>query len=109
MNNIIIQGEHPVFWKTCAEEIALIDGGYSDELEEYICWHGLRHKQARIHLGLSDNLKAVRLYNRMFISDWPEEVFPVWKNLASKPRVIPVMKNICRGSKTFSTTVIRDP
>lgn len=84
MNNIIIQGEHPVFWKTCAEEIALIDGDYSDELEEYICWHGLRHKQARIHLGLSDNLKAVRLYNRMFISDWPEEVFPRLEELGLK-------------------------
>lgn len=84
MNNIIIKGEHPVFWKTCAEEIALIDRGYSDELEEYICWNGLRHKQARIHLGQKGNLKAILLYNRMFGLDWPEEVFPRLKELGLK-------------------------
>lgn len=77
MSNIIITGEHPVFFKTAKEEIALIDAGFSDELKEYICWNGICHKEAKIHLAHSDNIRAILLQHRLFPLEWPRSCRPI--------------------------------
>lgn len=74
MEKIIIKKNHPVFWKSEAEEFEILcNPSKRQELWEYICSVGLRHKKSQRFLAGSDDLEMIELQDYLHHSWWKDE------------------------------------
>lgn len=98
MNSIIIEGTHPVFFKTAEEETELLVNGGEKERFYYICCRGIQTLSAQRKL-LAGGERWIELQQTVHPEMWNYRLFPNCADAASCRRTTARKK---KPRRTFS-------